>query len=408
MKKVLDIIKGKGKMVIIPIVILFVLIAIYIFNGVQKNDSAIVYADNGTFIEVSGTVEDNLISVSSEVTGTVLETMVNEGDLIKKGVPLIRIENTALQNQYNQALINMQLAEKNITMLESSIINLTIQNADAIQQAQKAFLSAEAEYKKVMDGASADEIKQAEEVVSQAKINFDYSKTNYERSKELYEQQAISLSKFDEAFKAYSVSEAQYNASVSQLNLIKSYPTEAAKSAAENKMLQLKAGHELSISNGNTQLSQLESQLEIAKVQLEQTKTIVLQSERELEKLIIKSPYDGIVNSLLVNKGELVSMGKVTAEIYNPDNTEIKAYVSEANIGRIIVGQDAHISIDSFNDKSFVGKVTKINNRAEFTPKNIQTKEERVNTVFAVTVKALDSDGILKPGMPADVNIKID
>ena len=170
--------KGKGKILIMPAVILLVLIAIYVFNSAQKNDSAIVYADGATFIEASGTVENNLISVSSEVTGTVLETMTSEGDLITKGDTLVIIENTALQNQYNQSLINQQLAEENIIMLEGSITNLTIQNADATQQAHNAYLSAKAEYDKVMDGASEDEIKQAEETLSQAKTNLEIGRAS--------------------------------------------------------------------------------------------------------------------------------------------------------------------------------------------------------------------------------------
>lgn len=408
MKKVLDILKGKGKLIIMPALIFIVLLAIYIFNGAQKNNSAFVYADGGTFIEASGTVENNLIALSSEVTGTVLETIVNEGDLIKKGDIIARIENTSLQNQYNQALINQQLTEKNITMIEGSIINLNIQNTDAVEQAHKAYLSAEAEYNKVMDGADQDEIKQAEEAVNQAKTNFDYAKTNLERNKGLYEEEVISQSKYDEALKTYNVSEAQYKAALSQLNLIKSYPTESSARAAESKMLQVKAGYELAISNGNTQLGQLESQLEIAKVQLIQANDLVGQTKRELEKLNIKSPVDGVVNSLLINEGELVATGKLTAEIFNPDNIEINAYISEANIGLIRVGQDTDISIDSHEDETFNGKIVRINNRAEFTPKNIQTKEERVNTVFKVTIKASESGGALKPGMPVDVKIRIE
>ena len=400
--------KGKGKILIMPAVILLVLIAIYVFNSAQKNDSAIVYADGATFIEASGTVENNLISVSSEVTGTVLETMTSEGDLITKGDTLVIIENTALQNQYNQSLINQQLAEENIIMLEGSITNLTIQNADATQQAHNAYLSAKAEYDKVMDGASEDEIKQAEETLSQAKTNLDYAKTNLDRNKELFDEEAISQSKYDEALKIYNVSQAQYNVALSKLNLINSYPTETSSSAAESKMLQLKAGYELSISNGNTQLRQLESQLSIAKVQLVQANNTVEQTKRELDKLNIKSPIDGVVNSLFVKEGEFATAGKLTAEIFNPENIEINAYVSEANIGRVIVGQETVISIDSYENEYFTGKVTKINNLAEFTPKNIQTKEERVNTVFKVTIKAIETDGALKPGMPADVKIRID
>ncbi|MGB4437976.1 MAG: HlyD family efflux transporter periplasmic adaptor subunit [Sedimentibacter sp.] len=410
MIKILNKIKGikKLKLVIMPAVIIIVLISIYIFNSMQKNESAIVYADGGTYIETSGVVKNSSISLSSEVTGTVVENMVKEGDNIKKGDVIAVIDNTTLKNQYDQALINFQVTEKTIEALENSISSLSLQNTDVIQQAQNAYLASEAEYQKVMDGASIDEIKQVEEAVSQAKTNLDFMKTNLDRSKELFEQQAISQSKYDEALKSYNVVEAQYNAAVSQLNSIKSGPTENTVKAVENKMLQAKAGYELSISNGNTQLSQLRGQLEITMVQLEQSKNIIEQTKRELEKLTIKSPIDGIVNSLLIKKGEFVSIGKLVAEIYNPESVEIKAYVSEANIGYIVVGQDANIFIDSHNEKAYQGKVIRINNTAEFTPKNIQTKEERVNTVFEVTVEALDSEGAIKPGMPVDVNIKID
>lgn len=408
MKKVLNLLNSKGRYVIMPAIIFFVLVAIYIFNNLQKNDSAIVYANGGIYIESSGFVKNSSISLSSEITGVVVENKVKEGDNIKKDTVIAVIENTTIKNQYDQALINLQVAEKNIEMLENNIDSLSLQNIDVIQQAQNAYLAAEAEYQKVMDGASVDEIKQAEEAVNQAKTNLDFTKANLDRSKTLFEQQAISQSKYDETLKSYNVVEAQYNAVVSQLNLIKSGPTENTVKAAENKMLQSKAGYELSISNSNTQLSQLQGQLEIAKVQLEQSKNIIEQTKKELDKLTIKSPIDGIVNSLLIKDGEFVSMGKLVAEIYNPENTEIKAYVSEANIGHIVVGQDVNIFIDSHNDKTYSGKVTRINNTAEFTPKNIQTKEERVNTVFEVTVDAMNSKGAIKPGMPVDVNIKID
>lgn len=410
MSKILNKVKGneKLKFVIMPAVIILVLISIYIFNSMQKNGSAIVYAEGNTYIKSSGFVKNSSISLSSEVIGTVVENKVKEGDNIKKGAVIVVIENTTIKSQYDQALINLQVSEKNIEMLENSISSLSIQNSDVIQQAQNAYLAAEAEYQKVMDGASLDEIKQAEEVVSQAKTNLDFMKINLDRNKELLEQQAISQSKYDEALKSYNVVEAQYNAAVSQMNLVKSGATENTVKAAENKMLQAKAGHELSISNSNTQLSQLEGQLEIAKLQLEQSKNIVEQTKKELDKLTIKSPVEGIVNSLLIKNGEFVSMGKLVAQIYNPENVEIKAYVSEANIGHVVVGQDANIFIDSHHDKAYSGKVTRINNTAEFTPKNIQTKEERINTVFEVTVEALDSEGAIKPGMPVDINIKID
>lgn len=408
MQKTLSHIKSKGKIIIMPVAILLVLISIFVFNSIQKNDSAIVYAGNGTYIEASGTVESNLVSLSSEVTGTIVEITAKEGDTVKAGQPLAEIKNTNLKNQYDQALINFQISEKNIELIQNNINNLNLQNVSLVQQAQNAYFAAEAEYEKVMDGASPDEIKQAEEAVSQAETNLNYMGTNLDRSKDLLEQEAISQSKYDEVLKSYDVAKAQYSSALSQLNIVKSYPTDSSAKAAENKMLQAKAGYELSVSNGNTQLNQLESQLEIAKLQFEQSKNILNQCKIELEKTLVKSPIEGVINLFLTNKGEFVSTGKLLAEIYDPNNVEVKAYVSELNIGHIKVGQESELFVDSNMSKAFKGKVTRINDEAEFTPKNIQTKEERVNTVFEITIEVLDSEGVIKPGMPIDVKIKID
>lgn len=407
MESAIKLIKSKGKIVFIPIAIILVLISIFIFNGFQKNGSAIVNSGDGEFIEASGTVESNSVAVSSEVTGTIIESDIKEGDKISSGQIIAHVNNTILKNQYEQAKINYEIAEKNMVLIDTNIKNFKLQHIDTVQQAQNAYLSAEAEYEKIMEGASSDEIKQAEEAVSQAEINKSYMKTNLDRSKELLEQGALSQSMFDETQKSYNVAEAQYNTAVSQLNLVKSYPTAASAKAVENKMLQAKAGYELAISNGNTQLQQLQNQLEISKVQLEQSKKVVEQSKVELDKTAITSPIDGVVNSLFFKQGEFISIGKQIAEIYNPDDIEIIAYISEANIGYVKIGQEVNIFVDSYDNQTFNGKVKRINDKAEFTPKNIQTKEERVNTVFEVKIEVVDTKGVIKPGMPVDVSIRI-
>ena len=408
MQNIFKHIKSMGKIVIMPVLILFVLISIYIFNNLQKNDSAVVYAGNSTFIEASGTVESNMISVNSEVTGIIIESTVREGEVVKAGDTIAKINSTNLKNMYDQSLTNLQISEKNVEFIEINISNLKLQNVDMVNQSHSAYLSAQAEYEKVKDGASADEIKQVEEALRQAEINFEFAKSTLERTKSLLEQEAVSKSKYDEVQKSYDVALAQYNAAVSQLSIVNSYPTKDTLASAENTMLQVKSGYELSITMGNTQLAQLESQLEIAKIQLEQAKNNVEQTKTELDKTLIKSPSDGVVNLLLINKGEYILAGKLIAEIYEQDNVEVKSYVSEQNIGYIKSGQEVQLYVDSTSSRAFKGKVTRINNEAEFTPKNIQTKEERVNTVFEVTVEVFESEGTIKPGMPVDVKIKID
>ncbi|MEL7607093.1 MAG: HlyD family efflux transporter periplasmic adaptor subunit [Sedimentibacter saalensis] len=408
MQNIFNHLKSNGKIVIMPVIIFLVLISIYIFNNLQKNDSAVVYANNGTFIEASGTVENNGISISSQITGIIEKINIEEGDSVKAGDIIAEINSTSLKNQYEQSLINLKISEKNLELLEKNHSNLKLQNEDMSNQSKSAYLSAQAEYEKVMGGASDDEINQVQEAVKQAEANFDFAKSAAERTRILLDEGAVSQSRYDEVLKGYDIALAQYNSALSQLNIVNSYPTEEIASAAKNKMLQAKSGYELSLSSGNTQLAQLESQIEIAMAQLEQAQKSMEQSKAELEKTLIKAPADVLVNTLHVNKGEFVSAGKLLAELFEKQNTEVISYVSEKNIGLIKVGQEAEVYVDSDSSRTFKGNVSRINEEAEFTPKNIQTKEERVNTVFEVTITVNDSNGVVKPGMPVDIKIKVD
>lgn len=408
MGKVKNIIQSAGKMVALPLLLIFILISIFIFNGFQKGDTSIIKKDGSTFIASSGTVENNTSLISSEVVGTVDELLVSEGDKINKDEIVARINSSNLVSQYEAAESNLKIAQENVKALETSLANFDAQNAALVNQARSGYLAAQSESQKVKEGVSAEEIKMAEATLNQAKANLDFMESNLDKSRQLLDNEIIAQNMYDEAELKYNQALGQYEAAAAQVDLLKSGPTSATINAAENKMGQAKAGYDLSISSGKAQKDQLINQLEIAKIQLEQAESKLNQVKLELDKTEIKSPLDGIINSIYINLGEFTAVGKQVAEIYDPNNIEIKVYVSEKNIGHVKVGQEVEVYADFDENQVFAGEVVRINNVAEFTPKNIQTKEERVNTVFEVKLRVKESDGELKPGMPVDVNIKID
>ena len=177
---------------------------------------------------------------------------------------------------------------------------------------------------------------------------------------------------------------------------------------AQSRMQQAKSGHELAISGGQMRISELENQLASARIQAEQAEKELIHAQSELEKTIIRSPLDGVLSSVFFEKGEFTAAGKPAIEVYDESAAQIQVYVSEKDIGHIRIGQEARLYADSHADEVFGGKVVQIGSAAEFTPKNIQTKAERVNTVFRVRIEAEDSGGVIKPGMPVDVDIRID
>lgn len=137
-----------------------------------------------------------------------------------------------------------------------------------------------------------------------------------------------------------------------------------------------------------------------------------LASQKEYLKIIydneyLISPSDGAVILRSIEPGEIVSSGKTILTIADLKKLEIKVYLPESNLGQVRDGQTVFIEVDSHPGRRFEGTVSRISDKAEFTPKNVQTREERVKTVYAVTVRAGDYDGILKPGMPCDVFIDL-
>lgn len=408
MKKFKNQLRTKGKIVLIPMIILGVLLSVYIFNRTQNSGSALVYAEDKTYLEASGTVESNSLNLTSEISGNISESLFAEGDQINQGDVIARIGNTTLTNQQTQSKINVRMAQLKIETLEKNLENLKKQNSAAVNQAENNYRSVTSEYQKIKEGASTDQIAQAQELLNQAKINRDYLKVTLTDAKDLLDDDRISQSKYDEIKKNYDVSKAQYNAALSQLKLLKAGPSEASLAAAKFKMLQAESGFELAKSNGTLAQDQMEGELEIARIQLEQNQTIVAQTQVELDKLAIKSPISGTVNSILVKQGEFAQMGKVLAQINDEKNLTIRAYVSEANIAKVKAGQAVDVYTDADATKAFKGTILRIGSQAEFTPKNIQTKEERMNTVFEVKIQVLDPEGSIKAGMPVDIRILVE
>ncbi|MEI7641312.1 MAG: efflux RND transporter periplasmic adaptor subunit [bacterium] len=120
----------------------------------------------------------------------------------------------------------------------------------------------------------------------------------------------------------------------------------------------------------------------------------------------VKAPWSGLILQKHVEEGELVSPNTPLYTLGDITTAKVTIYLPLKDIGKIKYGQEAKVKIDSFEKKSFTGKITFIAGEAEFTPKNVQTKDERVKEVFAVEITVPNPEMILKPGIPADVEIR--
>ncbi|MCL5025414.1 MAG: efflux RND transporter periplasmic adaptor subunit [Chloroflexi bacterium] len=210
---------------------------------------------------------------------------------------------------------------------------------------------------------------------------------------------------------AYDTAAAQKQAALRSLNTLiemRDNPlTLNAQADAARAQLDAAGG---AVDAAQAKLAQLQKgatpeQIEVAKAQVAQVQSAVDVLQVQKDKLTLRSPISGTVNTRSINQGEVASAGATLLTIVDLDSLHLTLYIPEQEIGLVQLGQKVAVSVDSFPNEIFQGQVSFISSKAEFTPRNVQTKQERVSQVFAIKVSLPNPGHRLKPGIPADAAI---
>ena len=298
-------------------------------------------SQNNGLITASGIIETVEVKVSSKASGEVIGLYVDEGNTIEKGQSLALIDHALLDLQLEQAKAGVDLAEAQLALL--------------------------------LQGAREEDIQQAEESLKQAEENFKIAREDYQRMSELFEGGSVTKKERDNAQARFVVTQAQWNSA----------------SQALKKLQNLARPEEIKADRARLHQARISTQI----------------LEKNIADCTVVSPLSGVVTYKLVEQGELVRYGTPLLVISDLETVTLKIYVSEKELGKVRIGQEAQIRIDTFPSRSFSGRVVYISQEAEFTPKNIQTREERTKLVFAVKIERPNPDGVLKPGLPADATL---
>lgn len=319
------------------------------------------------FLVAGGRIEGREVNVSSRVQGRVLKLLADEGNAVKKGQMLAVLESEQIQAQVISAQENLKAAQLQNEQAGYDL-DYTRRNSDA------AILSAM---------ASAENV-QAQ--LEKAKAVRQIAESNYRRYLKLYRDGAVSAREFDSKKLDYDSSMADVNA-VIQLH-------EAAKAN-----LAAAQSSKIAIEIKQKQFEASQANVEAYRGKLAE----LLANQKELQ---VQSPVDGTIITRPVEAGQVVNAVSPLFVIIDLQNIYMKIYIPEQQVGKLRLGSEARIYVDAYRDKYFAGKVTRISDQAQFTPKNVETKEERVKLVFAVEVAVENPDGLLKPGMPGDVILR--
>ena len=237
-------------------------------------------------------------------------------------------------------------------------------------QARSGVDLATAQLDLLTNGARGEDLAQAREALNQANETLRNAREDFQRMDSLFKVNAATKKQRDDAETRYANAKAQ-------------------ASATDQALLKL-------------QNFARPEDVKAALARVDQAVYSVRLLEKSIQDCTVRSPTAGIVTEKLVEEGELAAPGTGLYVITNLDTVKLTIYVPETDLGNIRLGQQARISVDSRPDTIFPGTVTYISPIAEFTPRDIQTKDDRVKLVYAVKIEMANPQGVFKPGMPAD------
>ncbi len=437
---------------IVPIVIIVVVIAILGAGGayLARNQSArqqilaqmnIARPESGG-LTASGFIEAEELDIAPEMGGRVVELLVDEGDEVEAGQVLLRLDTTLLEAQIAAAQTAVEVAQANLAQAQAGARPGQIAQAEAqVAQAEAARDGAYQAWQDLI--AMRDNPQELNARIAQARAQVAAAEAALSHANALKDAAAIANDSYNNTMAAVeemrkipepyrppipgfqldfhlipnnywkaqiSVNSAQAaldgaRAALRDLYAMRDNPQEL-QAQIDSAKAQYEAA-EAAVEMAQAQLDALKAgataeELAVVEAQVQQAQAALDSLQVQRDKFTLTAPVGGLVLERSIHKGELAAPGATALTIGDLDDVTLTVYVPEDRLGQVHVGQAVRVSVDSFPTRTFTGTVVAIASEAEFTPRNVQTQEERVNMVFAVDISIPNPDHDLKPGMPAD------
>jgi len=357
----------------IPILLAIVALA------VVATGFAMGWFHHDTTLQSSGTVEARDIRVGSKVGGRIDKILVREGDTVQPGQVLITFDDKELLASLDQARAAAEKAQRGF-------------RPEEIAQARATAAQAKAEYDQRKNGYRQEDIAAAKADVDRATADEIRSHLDFQRYDALAAKDLVSKQQRDTAEANWKMALAQRQNAQHKLDeLLRGYrPEEIA--AAEARYHQTQATLEMYERGSRRE-------------DIDAAKAALAYEEARFRERQIVAPSAATVEVLDVRPGDLIAPNTPIATLLESDQIYVRIYIPETIIGHVRLGQKAQIRVDSFPKQTFDGVVEQINQQAEFLPRNVQTREERVHQVFGVKVRIDDPSHRVLAGMAADVTL---
>lgn len=354
----------------------------------------LLYSQRGPdAVVVSGLLEADEIRVGSRVGGRVRAVRVSEGQPVRAGDVLLELEPFDLLERKAEAEQRAREAEATLAKLVAGF------RPEEIAQARARRDQRQADLDRLLNGPRPQEIAAAESELRLAESEQELARSDYARAETLFGRDALERDLLDAAATQLSVAQARVESRRQQLALLQEGTR--AEEIARARALLREAEAELTLRSGGFR----DEEIAEARARSQAAAAAARAVERQLDELNVRAPTDAVVEAVDLEPGDLLGANVPAVSLTGTGDLWVRAYVPQRHLD-LRTGETVHIVVDSLPERRFPGEVVFVARKAEFTPANVQTPEERAKQVFRIKVRIRDDDAVLRPGMAADVILK--
>jgi HlyD family secretion protein len=355
-------------------------------------------------IRVSGNIELTEVSISFKLPGRLTALNVREGMEVRKGFVVAELDRESLLRQKDRDAAALNGAQSALVQHNTAIEHMRVSIDRELDLRRADLAAAEARLKELEAGSRPQEIRQARAQLDDATLWQEQARRDWERAQQLFKNEDISAAQHDQYRVRFESASMTLRQARERLALIEEGPRQETIEAARAQVARAQAAIGLAEA-GRIDLKRREQDLAGRRAEIDRARANLAVIEAQLADTTVASPIDGVVLVKSAEQGEVQAAGAVVATIGDLARPWLRAYISETDLGKVKLGAKVKLTTDSFPGKAYHGRVSFISSVAEFTPKQIQTPDERVKLVYRIKIDVDNPSQELKANMPVDAEI---
>jgi HlyD family secretion protein len=386
----------KKRILILLVILAAAGAAVYAFRGSNKPPS--------DRLIVSGNIELTEVSIGFKTAGRLIERSVDEGDNVKKGQIVARLDRDQLAAQRVRETAGVASSEAQLAQARTAVDWERATLEADIETRRGDLAAAEARLAELQNGSRPQEKQDAHAAVEAANSELERAQKDWERAQTLYKNDDISTAQRDQFRKNFENAQAMAKSARERENLVQAGPRSEQIAAQAAQVERARGALKMAEANA-IELKRRDQEITTRHAEIARSQANVALIDTQLSDTVAASPVDGVVLVKSADPGEVLAAGTTVLTVGDIDHPWLRGYINETDLGKVKIGSKVKVTSDSSKDKVYNGRISFISAQAEFTPKQIQTQQERVKLVYRIKIDVENPNRELKSNMPVDAEI---